>query len=466
MLAFRQHWFFKGNWQSHARLSFNNVIIPGVAGCIMVCASVLPWLNDPLGEAYTAWELPIDIGWQFRIGIFSYGLLCLCCAGYAFLVAYANWNPFKGSDYFVNGHGIVGVLCIIPVALFFLQYLYIDVQGINQLAQHEIQLLLVQQHFGYIVPRRFGYNVNIRRISIDPSALPTLDVSTFQGRFYLIMNQVSVGLLLPCLSAWMLIDYKRLLRQVASKKQHKLIWFASILTLVLLVVLGRAPAGMVCEYQANTLLAAGNYEQALGWLDSALVLNPALDQVAYYHIERGQALYFLRSDKQSDDSRAYLAFTYRRQGDLLDAYQQLLAIWQSHHTTPSWVVDEMNNTLEALAEYNQPLKLQPVVAKKDDTALVWLQLLVQVDPANVYSRYTIGRIQYERHDYTGCMAQMARVIQLSPNADVQSSAYTYIAFSEAGMGDYVDERKNLFKAVELDPFYYNNTAREALSGLR
>jgi len=151
---------------------------------------------------------------------------------------------------------------------------------------------------------------------------------------------------------------------------------------------------------------------------------------------------------------------------LLDAYLQLFAIRQSYHTTPSWVVDEMNVTLEALAEYNQPLKLQPVVPEKDDTALMWLQLLVQVDPSNVYGRYAIGRIQYERHEYTGCMAQMAGVIQLSPNADVQSSAYTYIAFSETGLGDYVDARKNLFKAVELDPFYYNNTAREALSGLR
>src|SRR6266478_4293594 len=90
MLAFRQHWFLKGIWQQP---SFNNVIIPGVAGCIMACATVLPWLNDPLGEAYSAWELPINIGWQVYSSIFNYGLLCLCCAVLCFVIAYGRWKP-------------------------------------------------------------------------------------------------------------------------------------------------------------------------------------------------------------------------------------------------------------------------------------------------------------------------------------------------------------------------------------
>ena len=461
MLAFRQHWFLKGNWQPHAQLSFNNVIIPGVAGCIMACASVLPWLNDPLGEAYSAWELPIDIGWQFRIGIFSYGLLCLCCAGYAFLVTYAQWKLFKGGDYFVQQRITAGLLCLIPVALFLLQYLCIDVSEINHLYQHKIQILLLQQHFDYRITNQLS--------PIDPFIL---DISTIHGRLQLLIDQASVGLLLPCLSAWMLIDYKRLLRQVASKKQHKLNWFASILMLVLLVVLGRAPAGMVCEYQAKASLAEGNYAQALVWLDRAFILNPALNQVAYYHIERGQALYFLHPDQQSDDSHAYLAFTYRKQGDYLDAYQELLVVWHSQHTS-SWVVSEVSITLERLSEYTQKPRGQgqpiaPPITRldNDESALPWLQLLTQVDPTNVYGHYVIGRIQYDLHNYTASMAQMSMVIQLSSDSDVQSSAYTYMALSDAGQGDYVDERALLFQALQLDPNYRNSTAREELSGLR
>ena len=60
---------------------------------------------------------------------------------------------------------------------------------------------------------------------------------------------------------------------------------------------------------------------------------------------------------------------------------------------------------------------------------------------------------------------MNAVIRLSGNANLQSSAYTYLALSAGGQGKYSDERDLLFKAVALDPDYHNNTAREALSGL-
>jgi tetratricopeptide (TPR) repeat protein len=199
-------------------------------------------------------------------------------------------------------------------------------------------------------------------------------------------------------------------------------------------------------------------------------LNPALNQVAYYHIERGQALYFLRPDQQSDDSHAYHAFIYRQQRDYLDAYQELLAVWHSQHTS-SWVVSEMSITLERLAEYSRPSNMlpgTPPVARldNDESALPWLQLLTQVDPNNVYGQYVVGRVQYDLHNFTMSITQMSIVIRLSPDANIQSSAYTYMALSDVGQGDYVNARQLLFKAVELDPNYHNNTAREELSGLR
>ncbi len=111
-------------------------------------------------------------------------------------------------------------------------------------------------------------------------------------------------------------------------------------------------------------------------------------------------------------------------------------------------------------------KLRFQSERKDDKALPQLQYLLQIDPANVYAHYTIGRIEYNEHDYIDCTRQMWLVNQLSMNQEIQSSAYTYIGLSEAGQGDYTDSRLFLFKAVALDPHYYNNTAREELSGLR
>lgn len=448
-------------WFSRRTILQPKSIIPLVAGCLMLCAGILPWLSDPLGERYSAWKLPLDIGWQFRTAIFNYGLLCLCCAIYAFLVACANWKPFKGSDYFVGRYKTAGLLCLIPVVLFFLQYIFIDFQAIDHLAQHEIQALLIRAHYGY---------------RISPQHIPlnafTLNISTLQDRLEILIDQISIGVLLPFSSAWLLIDYRRFFKtldSVASKKRQSRSRLVRILLFILLlaigVVLGRAPAALVCEYQAEASLASGNYTSALGWLDAASFLNPAFNQVASYHIERGQALYYLYPKHQSDDSRAYLTFTYREQGDYLDAYQQLLAVSQSYPTS-AWVIDEMSLTLERQAESIKPLYGQPMGGSdNDEAALQWLQLLAQIDPNNVYGQYIIGRIQYNIHNYTACTAQMSIVVRLSSNPDIQSSAYTYMALSDAGQGDYIDERVLLFKAVQLDPNYHNNTAREELSGL-
>ena len=440
--------------------------VPAIAGCIMLCASFLPWLKDPLRKSYSAWELPIDLGWQFRISILNYGFLCLCCAVCAFVVAYAYWKPFRGSHYFVQRQAIVGFLCIFPVALFLFQYLCVDVRGIDDLAQHKTQMLLIRQHF--------GYKLAAELIILDPFLVNT---STIWGRALLLVDQVSFGLLLPCLSVWLLIDYKwwqdvRIATRSAptTRKRHKRLWLTSISTcaffVVLLIVLGRAPAALLCEYQAKASLAAGNYTQALGWLDKALILNPELNQVAYYHVERGHALYFLHPDQQSDDSRAYLAFMYREQGDYLDAYQQLLAVWQSQRITV-WVVDELSITLERLAEYTPSPNSQPTQKlDNDEIALPWLQLLTQVDATNVYGQYITGRVEYDLHNYVECMTQMSKVLQLDPNTDIQSSSYTYMALSDEGQGNYTEARTLLLKAIELDPAYWNNTAREELSGLR
>jgi len=341
------------------------------------------------------------------------------------------------------------------------------VQGINQLAQHEIQMLLIQHHF--------GYRIAMERITIDPFAL---DTSTIPGRLEILVDQVSFGPLLPVVAALICFGLlgdggRRKRPHPAStpppplRRRDNRIWLAGIGILMFLlgVVLGRAPAAMASEYQATVSLEAGDYQLALNWLNAAHALNPALDQVAYYHIERGQALYFLHPNQPNDESLAYLAFEYQERGDDLDAYLQLLTIAQAHQP-PAWVVDEMSLTLEKLAEFTHALKGTAIPRSNNDvTALPWVQLLAQVDSSNVYAQYLVGRLQYDLHNYTGCTEQMLKVIELSPNRDVQSSAYTYMALSSAGQGDYLQERALLFKAIQLDPNYYNNTAREELSGL-
>lgn len=427
-----------------------------VAGLLLVCTSFLPWLVDPINGNITAWNIPIDLGEQFHVGFVNYGLLCLCCTLSVLLVALAAWRPFRGSRYFAGRYGTAALVCLLPLVLLLWQFLFSDVSSINLLAQHKVQQLFIQQ--------QFGYGVAPERISVSPLLL---DTATLSGRAALLLDQLSIGPVLSLLSVFLLLAVRRFVPKPSGvrvvKRRTGLVVAGGVL---LLIVLGRAPLAMVCENQASNALTMGSYGTALNWLSAAVILNPALNDAASYHIERGQALYYMKYDQQSADSRAYIAATYRVEGDYLDAYAQFLPVWQAQQRTP-WVVDELSTTLERLAEYIQPLHGPPVRRPAhNDTALPWVQLLIQVDPNTVYGRYLVGRIQYDLHNYAVSEAQMNVVLHLTANRDIQSSAYTYIALNAAGQGDYVNERALLLKAVQLDPNYHNNTAREDLSGLR
>ena len=293
----------------------------------------------------------------------------------------------------------------------------------------------------------------------------------------LLVDRFAIGPLLPIVSACLLMETQRRSPAHPAQKRRSTRILGSLLALAFVIVCGRAPASVACGYQAKVSLAQGNYAQALQWLNIAVALNPQLNDMSYYHMQRGEALYYLQPGQLNDEIRFYLAASYLQQKDNLSAYRELFVIWQTHRTA-SWVTDEMSTLFVNLAENVGPLSntggggfnaraITPQAEQKnDEIALSWLQILSYTDSTNVYSHYMMGRIDYDLGNYADCGTQMAQVIALSRNADIQSSAYTYMALSDAGRGDYIDERVLLLQAVALDPAYRNNTAREELSGLR
>ncbi|HCI81935.1 MAG TPA: hypothetical protein DHW02_19850 [Ktedonobacter sp.] len=432
------------------------VLIPASAGCIMLLAAFLPWLTDPVKGNMMAWRLPLDIVWQFHVDVVNYGVLCTGCASYVFYITFAKARGHNDASMI-----IAGLLCFVPLLLFLLQYTCIDIVASTILAHHKTQVLLIQE--------RYGYGAPADRIKLQPF---DVNATTVMGRLILLVDQVSIGALLPLVSAWLLLDSgrrgSRTMRRIRDGQgTHRIQSWRIWLTVgcVTLLLFGLGPSSTLCEYEAKLLLSSGNYTQALYWLNVADMLNPGLEQVPSFHIERGQALYFLYPNQQSDDSRIYLAWVYRGQRDYLDAYQELLPVWQTHRNE-SWTVSEMSTTLEYLSEYtkylNGPVVLRPA---HDDTALRWLLQLTLVDSSNVYGQYQVGRIQCDLHNYPACAIYMRVTLRLNHNADIQSSAYTYMALSDIGLGDYASGRNLLFQAVQLDPSYRNNTAREELSGL-
>ena len=254
-------------------------------------------------------------------------------------------------------------------------------------------------------------------------------------------------------------------QQLKVQKRRRIVATIACFTL-LLIVLGRGPAALACRFYAEHLLVLGDYTNALTWLDRASMLNPSLEQLAAYHIERGQAWYYLHPTQPSIESQVYLADFYLTQEDYLSTYQKLLAARQQSVATPSWLLDELSITLTRLAEMHHPLRGSPAqMLQRDPPSIIWLNALTHIDSNNVYAHYTLGRIAYDTYNFTTCEKQMLAVITLSSDASVLSSAYTYLSLSNEAEGHYAQARDYLFTALAYDPAYRNNTAREEMSGL-
>ncbi|MBV9229108.1 MAG: hypothetical protein JOZ18_07325, partial [Chloroflexi bacterium] len=410
----------------------------------MFITGTLPWLDDPLQGTYSGWKLPVDIGWQFHTPWINYGLLCTLCALLAFLTAGVHlFSKKRGKDFaqwydknISRWHALLGALCTVPFFFFMVQYLFADLHGMDLLTQDTTQALFIQQHLGYALPSLL--------IPLVPLKFSS---ATFLERLTLLANTAVPSIFLTLISGYLLTSLRPYHeepepateeeRERAKRKRSILIGLG---VFVLLVVFGRAPAAIICLNAAKASLGGGDDITALKWLHAATVFNPALNDVPYYHVYLGEAYYTLNSNVESDDSRIFLAFEYRSQGDLLDAEQKINILWHAHPTAP-WVVSEASTLYETLAEFNQTAGGQPLQrAANDVSSMTWLQLLSEVDPSNVYSQYMLGRFRYYLHGYDSCITQMYKVIRLSHSEDIQSNAYAYIGLSVAQEGNIAQAR--------------------------
>lgn len=438
-----------------------HMVVVSVLCCVMCVAGILPWLIDPLGTTYTAWDIPVDMSWHISFPLWNYGLLSVLCSIGVFAFGYTRLKLQRSTHIRWWAH-IAGmalwpcVLSAIPLIFFLWQYLFADASGINVLVQHEIQMLLIRKHL--------GYNISPQIITLQPFVFTG---STLSDRLSLLVDQAMLYICLPTVCGWGAVFY---INRVSKPLPFMWKWRPFLLlalSLFALIILGCAPGAMFCEYQAKEQLALGDYTSALSWLDAASFLNPSLEQTSAFHIERGHAFYNLYPGRFTADTHAYVASIDQSQGNYLGAYQELLTTWRGHAALPaSWLNTQMSTTLEWLAEYNQQKRgTQVQRAENDADTLSWLQMLTQIDPTNAYGQYMTARIYYILQNYEDCIGSMQNTIHLSTNADVLSSAYTYIALSTESQGKLADARRLLVVAIKFDPYYHNNTAREELSGL-
>jgi len=445
---------------------------------IMIIASLVPWYSDPTGTRPRAWQLPIDLGWQLQFGVFNYGLLCTVCAFYMFYIARKAWLAKRSLESddppillqtprlaFARHQTLAALLCLVPTLLYTYQFLIVDMAAIAHMTHAVDQLQLTQSHFGYAGSPRF--------IIIQPFLFNPLH---FMGRWALLVDHASFGLFLPLISLFLLLGsrtlHPRRPRQPgytfattpAWWRQHARLLVG--LSLGAIILLGRAPAALICVGQAQHLLSSGSYNNVLRWLDTARILNPTLDLLPDYHQLRGQASYYASPHQLDAESHIYLASYYRAQYDSLSSYQEVLIAWNtSPHT--SWLHDEMFLSLAQLVESSKPLHgLVNTQVATNVPAVRWINEIINLDPQDFYAQYMLGRVRCDLHAYQDCKIQMQRVLRLNQSPEIASSAYTYMAISDFGMGNDIVAHEELYSAQSMDNAYRNNTARLHMSGMR
>lgn len=490
------------------------LVWPALSAATLLVASATHWLVVPLIQTTNPWALPINLGWGQSVYL-SYGLLTVALA--AALVAYSlytlrdlNWSALAqgaapSRRLAPRALAWLALGALAPALLFLFQALFVDMRLIATLAAQENDHLLIALHLGYKVsPQHF------KMIPFEVATATPLDRLTLLAQLAGVGVVAALVACLPCLYGLYLVWRSGRDAAVASARadagdladdaedageapatsqadDRLARWRVALVVAALVVavaLVGRAPAGVFCEYLGTVSIESGDYASALTWLSAAQTLDPSLANLPDYHQQRGEALYESGS-RGGMDVGLYLAAQYRTLGALSQAWAQDQALYTRYPQTPV-VAQDATLTLEAGAEVNtrvpytydtnttpQPLRqdgLQQIgnantTATAVDQALPWLNRLLTLAPNNLYGHYLRGRIYVTTHTYDAGASDFQQIVALTGDRDMLSAAYTYLAFCRAGQGDWVSERALLYHAVELDHGYYNNTAREALSGL-
>ncbi|WP_376796159.1 tol-pal system YbgF family protein [Thermogemmatispora sp.] len=441
-----------------------------LACVLMLGASSLPWLADPLHGCLSPWETPLMPGWFWAApgtagaimtsvgaGSFVVALVCLGCA----------LGPAPSLERGLWRWRLAAGCCLLPLCLFALHFVVVDSEQSDLLAYHKLEAQLILRHLGYNLPRDW----------LPITAPFALDTTTLDWRLVLLVDQLRPGAVLPLvgLSLWFQPAGRRVgtgcrTAPLALRKLGLTALSSGCLLLMIIVPL----CSWFSTEQARQALAVGDYRQALGWIETARWLAPGMANSVTYEEELGEALFAGESPWQAETVNFALARSFLRQRAYLHAYQLLFPDWLAHRLRQNDPFETrltvaLSEALEGLIEAAWPASLlsgdSGARSQRLSVAQHWLMLLAQINPRSLYAHYLLARAYYDLHNYQGCLAEMGSVLTLSSDNDLRSSAYTYLGLSEIALGRTVQGRETLLMAVALDPDYHNNTAREALSGL-
>ena len=392
---------------------------------LLILGLALPWFAIPLQASRSAWSLPVALAGTPGISWVSYGAVLAVCLGLGLLAIMHSRGRTCAAT------AAVGAGVLVVSFAFVVSTMTTDWPLLQQLQDQTAQQAAIFGQLGYAVPGQ------------QPSLMLLVPVT---GIWALVGGALRLGWFSACAGGLMLFasgasslaDWVRMPR---------LRWSLPALALLLIaLVLG---PGAIAGYLAGQGAAAsqvGDYQAASTSLTVARQLNPLLTSSTAYDLALGRVL--LATGGRSQPLALLAEADARGAGG--DIRAQVTELRQAVAQDPAnpVLVQQLDQASQVLGLTGQePGSLQ---ALSDPT---------------VADRYTEGRVLYALAEYPAALACFRRVLAMTGDANVTSSAFTYIALSELKLGRADQARRDLLRAVRVDAAYNNTLARSLIVGL-
>lgn len=393
---------------------------------LLVLGLVLPWFAVPLQGAGTAWSLPVVLAGMSFLSPVSYGIVL--AVGLALgVLAMVRWQgrPCAAT-------GLIGAGILVVSLTFVVATATADWSLLQRLEDQTAQQAAIFSQFGYAVPGQ------------EPSLMLLVPVT---GTWALIGGALRLGWFSAAVGGLVLFasGASSLTDSVRRTRRRRNLLPALTLLLVVVALARGTVAGYVAGQGAGAA-QAGDYQAARTDLAISHRFNPLLTGSTAYEIALGQVLLAVGG---RDQALALLADAGDREasGDLRGWVTELRLAVARDPANPV--------LLQQLDQASQVLAL----TEQDPGPL---QALSAPTPAD---EYTEGRVLYALADYPAALTYFRRVLTMTGDANVTSSAFTYIALSELKLGQVDQARSDLLRAVSVDTGYNNTLARSLLTGL-
>jgi hypothetical protein len=393
---------------------------------LLIVGLTLPWFAVPLQAERTSWSLPVVVAGPPVVSWISYGAVLAICFGLGLLATVRR----RGSP--CAATALAGAAVLVATLTFVVATGTADWPLLQRLEDQATQQTAIFRQFGYAAPGRASSLMLVVPV--------TGTWSLVGGALRLGWLSAAVGgLVLFASGASSLADWVR-----------RASWRAMLLpALAFLVVVGVLGRGAVADYLAargGAAAQAGDYQAASSNLTAARWFNSLLTSSTAYELALGQVLL---ADGRSGQPLALLADADAR-GASGNIRGQVTELRQAVTRDPANPV-----LVEQLNEASQV-----EMVKDQDPGM--LQALS--DPT-VADEYTEGRVRYASADYPAALACFGRVLAMTGDANITSSALTYVALSELKLGHADQARRDLLRAVSVDAGYNNTLARSLVAGL-